>query len=78
VIQNGKEFNENQLLQSEVCIIGAGAAGVTLALELAQKGFDVILLEAGGLNTKALPNDDLAGNIVDKQHHAPLTARRVR
>ena len=32
----------------EVCIVGAGAAGIYLATELASKGIDTILLEAGG------------------------------
>jgi choline dehydrogenase-like flavoprotein len=33
--------------EAEVCIIGAGAAGGILALELAQKGIHVIVLESG-------------------------------
>jgi choline dehydrogenase-like flavoprotein len=33
--------------QCEVCIVGAGAAGIYLAVELAARGLDVILLEAG-------------------------------
>ena len=31
----------------EICIIGAGAAGIYLAVELANRGLDVILIEAG-------------------------------
>jgi choline dehydrogenase-like flavoprotein len=37
----------------EFVIIGAGAVGITLATELARKGRDVILLEAGGLSLEA-------------------------
>lgn len=33
--------------QCDVCVIGAGAAGIYLAVELAARGLDVILLEAG-------------------------------
>ncbi|MHB1668612.1 GMC family oxidoreductase [Thiomonas sp.] len=36
-----------------VVIIGSGAGGGTLANELAQKGIDVVLLEAGKLHTQA-------------------------
>lgn len=36
-----------------VVIIGSGAGGGTLAHELAQKGIDVVLLEAGKLHTRA-------------------------
>ena len=34
---------------SDVCIIGAGAAGITLALEMEATGLRVTLIEAGGL-----------------------------
>jgi len=36
-----------QSLDCEVCIIGAGPAGITLALDLARAGRDVILVESG-------------------------------
>lgn len=34
--------------QAEVAIVGAGPAGITLALQLAARGHDVLLLESGG------------------------------
>jgi len=34
--------------ESDVCVVGAGAAGITLAVALAERGRDVCLLEAGG------------------------------
>lgn len=33
-------------LHAEVCVVGGGYAGVSAALELAERGFDVVLLEA--------------------------------
>lgn len=38
---------------SEVCVIGAGAAGITLALELAGDGTTVTLLESGRVDPEA-------------------------
>lgn len=38
----------SNLLRAEVCIVGAGIAGLTLAHKLAQLGHDVLLLESGG------------------------------
>jgi len=35
-------------LETEVCIVGAGAAGITLAMRLAADGRDICLLESGG------------------------------
>lgn len=40
--------DEGTTLQADVCIVGAGAAGITLALALRDKGLDVIVLEGGG------------------------------
>lgn len=36
-------------LQADVCIVGGGAAGITVALGLIDSGLDVVLLESGGL-----------------------------
>ena len=35
-------------LKCDICIVGAGAAGITVAHELIGSGIDVILLEGGG------------------------------
>jgi len=35
-------------LETDLLIIGAGAAGITLALSLANSGLDIIIAEAGG------------------------------
>jgi choline dehydrogenase-like flavoprotein len=37
-------------LEAEVCIVGAGAAGVALARDLMRAGHDVCLLEGGGMD----------------------------
>lgn len=37
-------------LEGEVCVIGAGAAGITLARRLLKLGHQVVLLESGGLD----------------------------
>ncbi len=37
----------------EIAIVGAGAVGIAMAVELARRGRDVLLLEAGGLSLEA-------------------------
>ena len=38
-----------RVLETDVCIAGAGPAGITLAVQLAERGLAVVLLEGGGL-----------------------------
>jgi choline dehydrogenase-like flavoprotein len=44
---NADELGENEVLRADLCVVGAGAAGIALALELENSGLDVILLESG-------------------------------
>jgi choline dehydrogenase-like flavoprotein len=37
-----------EAVRSQVCVVGGGIAGMMLARKLAQRGVDVVLLEAGG------------------------------
>lgn len=47
---DARKIEQGTELSAEVCIVGAGAAGITIALELTRAGIDVCLLEAGGLS----------------------------
>ncbi len=64
-------------LRARVCIVGAGAAGITLACELDGCGFDVIVLEAGGL----APDPALAAHVyagtANAPHPDPVAFRRI-
>lgn len=51
VFVNHKQFSQTD--DSLVVIIGSGAGGGTLANELAQKGIDVVVLEAGSFHDRA-------------------------
>lgn len=46
---DSRELDENSRLLADVCIIGAGAAGISIAREFIATGRSVILLESGGL-----------------------------
>jgi choline dehydrogenase-like flavoprotein len=52
-------------LTADICIVGAGAAGITLAVELARKGKKVLLLEGGGAvredSSQAIYDSEIAG-----------------
>ena len=57
------------LLQTSICIIGAGAAGITLARALTRAGRDVILLESGGLDYEAATADLNAGTNIGEDYY---------
>ncbi len=52
------------VLESDVCVVGGGAAGVALARNLASRGHDVCLLEAGGIDFEQATQDLCFGEIV--------------
>lgn len=65
-------------LQADLCIAGAGAAGITLALALEASGLDVILLESGGDAPEPAVQQLYTGTVADARLHPPADSYRVR
>lgn len=42
-----------EVLDTEICVVGAGAAGISMARKLLSVGHEVVLLESGGLDYEA-------------------------
>lgn len=55
-----------QAYDADLCIIGSGAAGITLAREFAGSGHSVIVLEAGGLTFDPATQNSYAGTILER------------
>ncbi len=55
---DGRSLPPNTKLSEDVCIVGAGAAGITLARELGRRGIGVVLLESGGFELES-PTQEL-------------------
>lgn len=49
MLRDARAVPPGTLVNADVCVVGAGPAGITLALELAGRGVEVCLLESGGL-----------------------------
>jgi choline dehydrogenase-like flavoprotein len=49
MIQDLREFPHGTTVSADICLIGAGAAGITIAQELAGSALSVCLVEGGGL-----------------------------
>jgi choline dehydrogenase-like flavoprotein len=54
----------------DVCVVGAGPAGIALALACEQHGLTVLLLESGHEGHDAFAASLTAGHVVDEQRHA--------
>ncbi len=52
-----REQDGGSTILTDVCVIGSGAAGITLAVELDGSGLDVVLLAGGGANFEAETQD---------------------
>jgi len=65
MIIDARSVEENSLIEADICILGAGAAGITLARELGSRHRKVCVLESGGLNldiaTQALYQGQVEG-----------------
>ena len=58
-------------IECDLCIVGGGAAGLTVAHELADSRLSICLLEGGGLRIQASTQSLLAGETADSPY-APL------
>ncbi|MFT6779338.1 MAG: choline dehydrogenase-like flavoprotein [Paraglaciecola sp.] len=70
-------FDKDSNIDCDICIVGAGAAGITMALELANSDYQVILLESGGMeyqhDTQMLNKGKITGI-----PYVPLESARLR
>jgi choline dehydrogenase-like flavoprotein len=53
---------------ADICIVGAGAAGIVLAVDLAHRGRDVLLLEAGGLEIEESSQEPYQSELAGLRH----------
>ncbi len=78
MILDAEDVDHRAILTTDVCVIGSGAAGITLALELCRSTANVVLL-AGGRNREHSGDRDLYRGVVDPARpHEPLEENRRR
>ncbi len=65
-------------LSADVCIIGAGAAGISIAMEMAGGPLDVLLLESGGMRGEKRTQALYRGEVTDERLHSPPDRYRQR
>src|ERR1700730_4437232 len=68
MITDSRSIPANAELQCDLCIVGAGAAGITLALQLVRSKHSIIVLESGGAKLKAKQQALYHGEVADGAH----------
>jgi len=77
MLEDARAIPTGTTLHTDVCIIGAGAAGITIAQELSATPAAVILLEAGGLEVDADDQAQYRGKVTGRAYY-PLDQARLR
>jgi choline dehydrogenase-like flavoprotein len=78
MIQSADDIVRNAIVQANICIVGSGPAGITLALELARTGKSILLLESGDAEPNARSQALNSGEVADEALHSPPDKYRQR
>lgn len=69
MILDARRIDDASVVQTTVCIIGGGAAGLTMAMEFERQGIDAVVLESGGYAPDPLTMDLYRGENVGVPYH---------
>lgn len=72
------KLGQRSELDTDICIVGAGPAGIALAREFIGTRHNVLLLESGSLEFDTATQDLSRGTIVNNVPFSPLHATRAR
>ncbi len=73
---DARKLDHNALIECDICIIGAGPVGISMALDLIDSPYKVILLEGGGFEYDDKVQDLYAGKTTGQQYY-PLKSARL-
>jgi choline dehydrogenase-like flavoprotein len=66
---DARGLDPGSLIEGDLCIVGAGAAGISMALEWMTSSRKVILLEGGGFNVEAQMQALYHGESIDRPYY---------
>jgi choline dehydrogenase-like flavoprotein len=78
MITNANTIPNGACLRADVCVIGAGPAGIALTLDLSARGLSVLLLESGFAQEDAKTQSLYEGEVADERLHSPPDKYRQR
>jgi len=76
VIRDAHELPEGRTIEADVCIVGSGAAGITLAKELSRRSVDVCIISGGALEYDENVQDLYDAHTSGDAYLSPLENRR--
>lgn len=78
MIDDARDIPDGVTLHAQVCIVGGGAAGITLALELGRAGREAVVLPGGGWRETLQARDLHEASRETPGNHEPMTVNRRR
>ncbi len=78
MLVDGRAVPDGSVVTADLCIIGSGAAGITIARELAGSTLDVVVLESGALELDTRTQNLYKGQFVGQPVSAELESTRMR
>jgi choline dehydrogenase-like flavoprotein len=78
VYVDGRQIAHGSTLETDVCIVGGGPAGITIARELLGTPASVVLVESGGWRSNKLAQSLNEGELAPESRHPPPEMYRER
>ena len=72
---DGRTLENDTLIEADICIVGAGAAGISMAMEWNNTKYKVILLEGGGFGYDPKIQDLYAGKTTGQPYYPLMSSR---
>jgi choline dehydrogenase-like flavoprotein len=72
---DARQLKDDTLIEGDICIVGAGAAGISMALDWNNMPFKVILLEGGGFEYDPKIQDLYAGKTTGQKYYPLMSSR---
>ena len=69
MIEDFREYEPGALIEADVCVIGAGAAGITIAHEFVRNNKKVVILESGGFEYEPDVQALYKGSVVGRDYY---------
>jgi choline dehydrogenase-like flavoprotein len=78
MIDGAESLGPDDELHTDICIVGAGPAGIAIALQFLDAGARVVVLESGGRRPDRASQELCRGDVVNAHLHPPADTYRRR